>query len=136
MPYKEEHWLHPTDPTDNESFRLATTDLMVPPVYSTYGLVFQLEQTCDKRRIIHWLKTGLEKTLGQCGHLAGTIEKNEFGDFSVVRTINSRVRLEVQWLDEESFVSYSALDAHHFSSYAFGDIDALCVDGMWNHSIS
>jgi hypothetical protein len=125
----EEHWLYPTDHTDNESFRLATTDLMVPPVYSTYGLVFQLNQICDKSRLIQWLKNGLEITLGQCRQLVGTIEKNEFGDFSVLRTINSGVRLDVQWLDEERFVSYSELAAHHFSSCAFGYIATLCVDG-------
>lgn len=130
MPYIEEHWLYPNDHTNNESFRLATTDLMVPPIYSTYGLVFQLDLTCDKRRIIHWLKSGLEMTLGQCRHLAGTVEKNELGDFSVVRTIKSGVRLEVQWLDEEDFVSYSELEAHHFSTCAFGDIETLCVHGM------
>lgn len=85
MPYMEEHWLHPNIHTSNKSFRLATADLMVPPVYSTYGLVFRLDQTCDKRRIMQWLQNGLEITLGQCRHLAGIVEKNEFGNFSVVR---------------------------------------------------
>lgn len=129
MPNIEKHWVYPTDVTDYESYRLATTDLMVPPIYSTYGLVFQLDQPCDKHRIIRWLKNGLEITLGQCRQLVGTIEKNEFGDFSIIRTINSGVRLEVQWLDEEDSVSYSELEAHRFSSCAFGDIATLCVDG-------
>lgn len=130
MPNIEEHWVYPTHVTHYESFRLATIDLMVPPIYSTYSLVFQLDQTCDKHRIIRWLRNSLEMTLGQCRQLVGTIEKNEFGDFSVVRTINSGARLEIQWLDEEDFVSYSELEGHNFSSCAFGDIETLCVDGM------
>jgi hypothetical protein len=133
MPYTEEHWVYPAYHTDNESFRLATTDLMVPPIYSTYGLVFQLNQACDKNNIIRWLKTGLEMTLGQCRQLIGTIEKNQFGDFSVVRKINNGIRLEVQWLDEEGPVSYSEMSERHFSSCAFGDIANLCVEGMWHH---
>lgn len=130
MPYIEKHCLHLNDHSNNVSFRLATTDLMVPPIYSTYGLVFQLDKTCDKRRIVHWLKNGLEMTLSQYQHLTGTVKKNELGDFSVVKTTKSGVRFEVQWLDEEDFVSYSELEAHHFSTLAFGNIDTLCVHGM------
>lgn len=103
---------------------------MVPPVYSMYGLVFQLDQTCDKHGIIRWLRNGLERTLGQCRQLVGTIKKNEFGDYSVVRTINSGARLDVQWLDEGDFVAYSELEGHNLSSCAFGDMESLCVDGM------
>ncbi|EEA23483.1 hypothetical protein TMatcc_002356 [Talaromyces marneffei ATCC 18224] len=103
---------------------------MVPPVYSTYGLVFQLNQTYDQNHIIQSFKNGLRMTLGQCRHLIGTIEKNEFGDFSGVRKKSTAVKLEVQWLDEEDSVSYSELADHHFSSFAFGDIAALCVEGM------
>ncbi|KUI65222.1 Trichothecene 3-O-acetyltransferase [Cytospora mali] len=62
----------------------------------------------------------------------GHLEPNEHGDFSIVKTPSSTVKLVTQWLDdpEDGFPSYSDLEKAKFTSQSLGDISRLTIEGM------
>ncbi|KAI0004360.1 acyltransferase [Xylariaceae sp. FL0662B] len=134
MPMTEEFRLHPSgyqDDPEVERFRLTTLDYLSGCTYMNFALIFKLDDS-DKRKVVSVLKGGLELTLSQCKHLVGTIEKNEYGDHSVVKTRDSTVGFTVQWLDspEDTFLSYAELEASQFVSSKLGDIRVLSVNSM------
>lgn len=134
MPRKEEFRLHPqgyeNDP-EEERFRLSTLDYLSACTYTNYALFFRLNEE-DKLKAALVLKEGLEKTLSQCRHLVGTIEKNDDGDHSFVKKRNSTVDYTIQWLDsaEDTFPSFSDIGKSHFVSLSLGDVTALSVYPM------
>lgn len=73
------------------------------------------------------LKEGLERTLSQAKHLAGTIEKDSTGHHDFVKKRDSRVQLVVQHLDspEDKFSPLDELEKEHFLGDALGDVQVL-----------
>lgn len=136
MPKKLEFRLFPLDyenDPEEERFRLSTLDYLTACSYNNYALFFELNDE-DKKRTAAVLKAGLERTLSQCRHLVGTIEKNEDGDHSFVKKRDSTVGFIVQWLDsdEDTFPSFSGIEKSHFTSSSLGDIRILSVYPMAN----
>jgi hypothetical protein len=77
------------------------------------------------------LKKGLERTLSQVRHLAGTIERDEDGH-SIVRKKNTTVQFVIQHLDtpQDSYPSFAEIAKAHFLSPILGDIELLCNSPM------
>lgn len=136
MPKKETFHIHPSGhetSQEEECFRLSTLDLIITQNYSVHALIFKLDVTdSDKPGIISIFKRGLELTLGQCRHVVGTIERNPYGDFSIVKKRDSTVEFVVQMLDgpEDNFPSYSDIEKAKFSSESLGDLGLLSIEGM------
>ncbi|KAL2195272.1 transferase [Corynascus similis CBS 632.67] len=117
MPRKDTTYLRPTgweNPKD-EWRRLCPMD------YGTYSwenwiLIFQISDESDKPSFLQKFQRGIEATLGQCRHVAGSIEKNEFGDYSVVTRPDSTVRFATLWLDgpDDECLSYSEWESESF----------------------
>lgn len=134
MPKKEEYRLHPlgyeNDP-EEERFRLSTLDYLSACAWNSYVLFFKLNEE-DKRKTVAVLKEGLERTLSQCRHLVGTIEKNKDGDYSFTKKKDSTVGFTVQWLDsaEDTFPSFSEIEKSNFVSSSLGDPAVLSVYPM------
>ena len=87
------------DKPQEEWKRLSSLDLVITQHYNNYALIFEVEKDSGKLAIVGTVRRALEATLGQCRHVAGTIEKNEHGDFSIVTKPDSTVPLVVQWFD-------------------------------------
>ncbi|PGH11405.1 hypothetical protein AJ79_04906 [Helicocarpus griseus UAMH5409] len=134
MPRREEFHLHPfgheNDP-EEESFMLSHLDYLTAQTYNNYALFFEVKEA-EKPSVAAALKGALERTLSQCKHLVGTIEKNEYGEHSFVKKRNSTVLFVIQWLDtpEDSFPSSSDLEKSHFVSSRLGDITTLSIKKM------
>ncbi|KAM7204513.1 Transferase [Rhypophila sp. PSN 637] len=124
MPKTEEYQLHPlgweNDP-EEERFKLSTLDYLSARTYNNYALFFKLQDP-NKSKIVSLLKQGLERTLSQARHLAGTIERDPDGHHSFVKRKNSTVKFVVQHLDEPGspFPSFSDLEKAHFVGTALG----------------
>ncbi|KAI1178014.1 transferase family-domain-containing protein [Nemania sp. FL0916] len=114
-----------------ESWRLSTIDHIVTQHYSNWAVIFKLADE-QKPAILDVIKRGLEATLGQARHLAGKIEINEHGDFSIVKRPDSSVRLDVRWLDgpEDKYPSFSEIEKGLFSAQSLGDPARLTIEGM------
>lgn len=99
--------------------------------WNNYVLFFKLDEE-DKNKTIAVLKQGLERTLSQCRHLVGTIEKNNDGDHSFTKKRDSTVGFTVQWLDsaEDTFPSFSEIEKSNFVSSSLGDPAILSVYPM------
>ncbi|CAF9940792.1 MAG: hypothetical protein HETSPECPRED_002641 [Heterodermia speciosa] len=82
---------------------LSPLDLVITQQYNNYALIFKVENESEKPSIADTVRQALETTLSQCRHVAGTIEKNEYGDFSIVTKPDSTVPLVVQWLELERY---------------------------------
>jgi len=134
MPKKVEYRLHPLgyeDDPEEERLRLSTLDYLSACAWNNYALFFKLNEE-DKSTTAAVLKEGLERTLSQCRHLVGTIEKNEDGDHSFVKKRDSTVGFTVQWLDsvEDTFPSFSDIEKSNFVSSGLGDPIVLSVSPM------
>lgn len=115
-----------------EKFRLSTLDLFNTQNYSTHALFFQVDEA-EKANIADAFKRGLSQALNQCRHMFGHLEPNEYGDFSIVTTSKSAVRLVIQWLDNPvtgGFPSYSEIERAKFTSQSLGDISRLSIKRM------
>jgi hypothetical protein len=89
--------------------------------YGTYSwenwiLIFKIPNESDKSSFLAKVRRGIEATLGQCRHAAGTIEKNHFGDYSVVTRPVSTAIFVTLWLDgpEDQCLSYSEWELENF----------------------
>ncbi|KAJ4369764.1 hypothetical protein N0V83_005528 [Neocucurbitaria cava] len=133
MRRKEKFHLHPLDSktSKEEWFRLSILDVVVPPNYNTYAIIFKHDHT-DERTVIEIFKSGIEATLQQCRHLAGTIQRNKHGDYSIVKRPESSVEFVVQWLNspEDDYPSYADLERANFTCAKLGDPEILGVEGM------
>jgi len=126
-------WIRPQGPKNaaEESFRLSTLDLFNTQNYSTHAFFFKIPDN-EKPAVAEILKHGLGNALGQCRHMAGTIRENEYGDFSIVKTSNSSVKVVAQWLDRpgDDFPSYAELEKANFTAGSLGDPARLTIKGM------
>ncbi|KAE9364957.1 hypothetical protein N431DRAFT_352846 [Stipitochalara longipes BDJ] len=114
-----------------EWFRLSALDIVIPPNYNTYAIIFKLDRT-EEAVIVETFKRGIEATLAQCRHMVGTVERNEYGDYSIVKKRDSTVKFVVQWLNgpEDDYPSYSDLESADFTCAALGDPEILGIEGM------
>jgi hypothetical protein len=133
MHRKERFHLQPflTESPTEEWFRLSILDLVVPANYNTYAIIFKADDS-DENVIIDTFKRGILTTLQQCRHLVGTIEKNNQGDYSIVKTSRSTVEFTVQWLNdpEDNYPSYAELEKAHFTLAKLGNTATLGIEGM------
>ncbi|KAE8153184.1 acyl transferase [Aspergillus avenaceus] len=136
MVTKHLHNLHPhgweTSP-DEERFKVSTLDYLTGLCYTHFAVYFRIPEL-EKPRVATVLKEGLERTLGQIGHLCGTIEKDADGGHSFVKRKDSTVQLVVQWLDtpEDSttFPSIDDLEESGFAGLALGDFKHWRIEPM------
>lgn len=114
-----------------ESFRLSILDIITPPNYNTYAIVFKSDNA-DEKTVAEWFKQAINATLLQCRHLVGTVEKNQHGDYSIVTKSDSTVELVFHWLNgpDDDYPSYSELERQNFSSRCLGSAATLGIDGM------
>ncbi|KAH8121206.1 acyltransferase [Trichoderma asperelloides] len=114
-----------------ESFRLSILDIVIPPNYNTYAIVFKSDNA-DEKIVAETFKQGIDATLLQCRHLVGTVEKNQDGDYSIVTKPDSTVELVFHWLNgtDDDYPSYSELERQNFSSRCLGSAATLGIDGM------
>lgn len=114
-----------------ERFRLSMLDIVMPPQYNVYAIVFRGDGT-DDMTTLEIFKHGIEETLKQCRHLVGRIEENDFGDYSIIKRHGSNVPFVVQWLDgpDDDYPSFFDLERAHFSCAKLGDPRVLSVEGM------
>lgn len=133
MRRKETFQLHPFgfESSQEERFRLSLLDVVVPPNYNTYAIVFKNDDT-DERAIVETFKYGIQATLQQCRHLVGKIQENEFGDYSIVKRPESTVEFVIQWLNEagDEYPSYTDLERAHFTLSKLGSPTTLSVEGI------
>ncbi|KAK0649752.1 transferase [Cercophora newfieldiana] len=137
MPKVVEHQLHPlgweTDP-EEERIRFSSLDYLAACLYNSYAIFFRLKDDSkeEKTKVAEILKGGLERTLAQCRHLVGTIEKNQDNDdHSFVKKRQSTVKFIVKYFDASDNVpSLSEIEAAHFASSLLGDTNRFVVDGM------
>lgn len=113
--------LHPSGYPNitQQSFKLSTNDLLNRnPVYVPVCLFFGSSDE-SKHNTIQLLVAGLQKTLRQCRFLAGTIERDESGDYCILSRQEDTVvfihnRLEHNEPGQVAFASYDSLEANHF----------------------
>ncbi|KXX76485.1 Trichothecene 3-O-acetyltransferase [Madurella mycetomatis] len=115
-----------------EQTRLSPLDFVITQHYNNYALIFELDKHTDTSAIVETFRSALEATLSQCRHVAGTIEKNRYGDFSIFSRPDSSVPLVIQCRDApgDEFPSYSDIQRAHFVSGALGDPSLLTIPGM------
>lgn len=130
MPRVQEFQLHPfgweNDP-EEESFKLSTIDYLTTTTYLPMAIFFRLEEA-EKPKAAAILKGGIERTLSQIRHFCGIIERNEDGNYAIVKKKSSTVKFVIQYLDapEDKFPSFSEIAKAHFVSSILGDISVLC----------
>ncbi|KAK3682981.1 transferase [Podospora appendiculata] len=132
MATRQELRLHPwgyeNDP-EEERFPLSTLDYLSVCAYDNMALFFPLSEAA-KPRVAAVLKEGLERTLSQCRHLVGTIEKNpDNTSHSFVKHRNSTVGFTIQHLPPP-FPSFADLEASHFLSSRLGPTKSLSFKGL------
>ncbi|KAF2723079.1 hypothetical protein K431DRAFT_302015 [Polychaeton citri CBS 116435] len=117
-----------------EICRLSTNDYLPDPiVFVPICLYFEV---CDAKRkaTVELLRAGLEETLGQCRHLAGTIEKTENSDYYILSKKESTVTFNINWLTDRAhgpqFPSFEDLKASDFTTSKLGDITRLTLHEM------
>ncbi|KAL4889849.1 hypothetical protein BDV59DRAFT_209994 [Aspergillus ambiguus] len=122
-----EYNLHPrgweTCP-EEERFKVSTLDYLTGLCYTHFAVYFRLNDA-DRNHVTSVLKEGLECTLGQIGHLCGTIERAIDGSHWFVKRKHSTVRFIVQVLDTNDdgngFPSMDDLEKSNFAGRALGD---------------
>ncbi|KAB5566313.1 transferase [Coniochaeta sp. 2T2.1] len=112
---------------EEERFKLSTLDYLTALTYNSYALFFKLD-AADKGKVVDVLKRGLERTLSQVRHLAGTIERDPDGHHSFVKRKDSSVKFVVQHLDD--FPSFAEIQSAHFVGTSLGDINLLSNSPM------
>jgi hypothetical protein len=129
------HYIRPegSSASSPENFRLSTLDHTVTHNYCTWAIIFKLGDADNAETITEGFKHALAITLGQCRHYVGKIEKNEHGEFSIVKKGDSTVRLDVRQLDHQHnghYWSFLELEKANFSVKSLGDPALLAIDGM------
>ncbi|KAK3317141.1 transferase family-domain-containing protein [Cercophora scortea] len=122
MATRQELRLHPwgyeNDP-EEERFPLSTLDYLSVCAYDNMALFFPLSEDAKPRR-----------TLSQCRHLVGTIERNpDNTSHSFVKHRNSTVGFTIQHLPPP-FPSFTDLEASHFLSSRLGSTKTLSFKGL------
>lgn len=113
-----------------EAWRLSALDVVVPANYNNYAIIFKARDA-NPEVVVETFKRALEATLQQCRHLAGTIQANEFGDYSIVKTPHSAVKFGLNWLDDaDEFPSFDNLEGANFTLRSLGNHCSLSVPGM------
>ncbi|KGO37902.1 Transferase [Penicillium expansum] len=110
-----------------ERFPLSTLDLIITQNYSTWALIFKLDQPSDIPVVTQTLRYAVQATLAQCRHMVGTIEGNAQGDFSIVKKPDSTVPFVVNHLDGPS---YAEIEQANFASASLGDPAQFTIPGM------
>lgn len=133
MPRKITLHIRPCEATipAEEAFRLSILDVVVPPNYNTYAIIFKAD-IIDSTLVAKTFAKAIEATLRQSRHLLGTIRGNNFGDYSIVNTPQSSVKLVLQWLTsaEDKFPSYNQLEDGNFTLRCMENYPLLGVEGM------
>jgi hypothetical protein len=133
MRHKEIFHLHPLgfESSKEECFRLSILDVVVPPNYNTYAIVFKSDDT-DESATVETFKYAIQATLQQCRHLVGKIQKNEHGDYSIVKRPESTVEFVVQWLNNpgDVYPSFTELERANFTLASLGSPAILGIEGM------
>lgn len=137
MPKTVEYQLRPlgweNDP-EEERIRFSSLDYLAACTYNSWAIFLRLKDDSEetKAKTVDVLKAGLERTLSQCRHLAGTIEKNAGDDdHSFVKRRETTVKFVVKYFSASDDVpSVSDLEAANFASTRLGDTTRFVVDGM------
>ncbi|KAJ5715214.1 Transferase [Penicillium malachiteum] len=118
--------LHPKLAVE-ERFPLSTLDLIVTQNYSTWALIFKLDNPTDIPVITKTLRHAVQATLAQCRHMVGTIERDAQGNFAIVKKPDSTVPFVVDHLDGPS---YAEIEQAGFASASLGDPASFTIPGM------
>ena len=59
--------------------KTTSLDYLAAMTYNSYAIYFRLEDS-ERPKVVEALKAGLERTLSQCLHLVGRLEKNDDDD--------------------------------------------------------
>ncbi|KAK0716293.1 transferase [Lasiosphaeris hirsuta] len=137
MPRSVEYQLRPLgsekDP-EEERLRFSSLDYLAACTYNSYAIFFRLKDDSEEEKVkaVEALKAGLERTLGQCRQLVGTIEKNQDDDdHSFVKNRDTTVKFVVKYFDtSDSVPSMPDIEAAHFATSRLGDITRFVVEGM------
>lgn len=117
-----------TDP-EEERLPLSLLECIVYCVHCNFTLFLRHDKCAQgedevlhQQRIATVFRLGLEKTLSQVRHLAGTIEKDTPSDYVYVKKRESSVKFVVKWLDgKEGIPSFEELERASFSARVLGD---------------
>ncbi|PSR80439.1 transferase [Coniella lustricola] len=119
------------DRFSEEQLRLCALDLVINRHYNDYALFFRTKHEDEGPAIIRAFRQALSATLGQCRHIAGTIQKNEHGDFSIITRSDSTVPLVLAWLDtNDQISSFDLLEDGSFHGASLGDPSRFTVPTM------
>lgn len=110
-----------TDP-DEERYKVSTIDLTPLCLYNHYVVFWRLEQEA-KEDAVAVLRAGLEKTLSQARHLAGTIELDPDGGYSFVKRKGSTTKLVIMRYDSDGdkWPSMDDIEEAYFAQHSLGD---------------
>ncbi|KJJ30947.1 acyl transferase [Aspergillus flavus AF70] len=136
MVHQEVYHLHPygweTSPQE-ERYKISTLDYLTGLCYTHFAIYFRLDDD-RKPKAAAVLKEGLERTLGQVGHLCSTIEKDPGGGHSFVKRKESTVQFVIQWLDATSdadrFPSLDDMESSSFAGITLGDFKYWSIEPM------
>lgn len=131
MAHKETFHIKPTgwESPKEEWRRLSPLDMAPTQVWNNWAIFFEIKNDGDKPAILNTFKQALGNTLAQCRHVAGNIEKNEFGDFSLVTKPDSAITVAVRWADraEDELPSFKELERAQFCVEKLGNPNHLTV---------
>lgn len=117
---------------EDQWFPLSTNDYLAAPIFLQFGLYFSLPDDEERDPVLRLLMISLEETLSQCRFLGGTIQKNEYGDYSIVVRTEDTVPFTIHWIDEpenDAYVpSYADLEKSSFASTKTGDITQFWLE--------
>ncbi|KAK6835386.1 hypothetical protein RU639_002425 [Aspergillus parasiticus] len=136
MVHQEVYHLHPygweTSPQE-ERYKISTLDYLTGLCYTHFAIYFRLNDDRKPKAAVV-LKEGLERTLGQVGHLCSTIEKDPGGGHSFVKRKESTVQFVIQWLDAASdtdrFPSLDDMESSSFAGITLGDFKHWSIEPM------
>ncbi|KAL3437843.1 transferase [Aspergillus tetrazonus] len=127
---REIEYLHPSPHPQmdlDEQFPLSPLDLVITRNYSTWALIFKLDQANDSLSITQTLRRAIQATLAQCRHVVGTIEADGHGGFCILKRIGSTVPFVTNHLDGPS---YADIKQSGFSSASLVDPTQYTIPGM------
>ncbi|KAK7984765.1 hypothetical protein PG988_002387 [Apiospora saccharicola] len=110
-----------TDPAE-ERYKVSTIDLTPLCLYNHYVIFWRLEHD-TKEHAIAVLRAGLEKTLSQARHLAGTIEQDPDRGYSFVKRKESTTKLVIMRYDSDGdkWPSMEDIEKSYFAQRSLGD---------------
>ncbi|KAH8845641.1 hypothetical protein MCOR27_010363 [Pyricularia oryzae] len=116
---------------DEERIHTTSLDYLAAMTYNSYAIYFRLEDS-ERPKVVEALKAGLERTLSQCRHLVGRLEKNDDDDdHSFVKRKDDTVDFLVEyWDDAPDVPSFDELEQVHFATKNLGDTVRFSTPGM------